>query len=215
VEALRRAAPFGEAGIETRRTPIPERPAPRLWRPGEPEVGPPPTVAGHPYLYQEGVSEPTVRPTRPEILQAPGYDIQQARSPLYLPQEPVPPERPQTIAAALESVPAPRVATPEATFVEQAPLRPETGLPSGGAIGPQEEGLSRDISALLAQYDDAQARALENPVRNIVRALGRDVGARFILQGVQKFLDLAGTPDGLEAHPVLREIVDTANSLGA
>jgi hypothetical protein len=117
-------------------------------------------------------------------------------TPIYQPQ-------PEPVEPLLAPAPAPR----DVTRLAEEPI--PAAEPS--ALGPQEDEVSQQLTAILNQYDEEQARALENPVRNIVRALGRDVGARFALQGAVKFLDLVGGAAGLEAHPVLREIVDTAN----
>lgn len=88
------------------------------------------------------------------------------------------------------------------------PSIPALPSPSLGVTPSPALGAAAPISAEEA---GAAARGLEHPILNIARALGRDVGARFLLQGAQKIADVVGSPAGLEANPLLRQVVDVAN----
>jgi len=81
-------------------------------------------------------------------------------------------------------------------------------------LKPQERGWLAEAvrySGPTGDEADEAARRLENPVFNVMRALGRDAGARFVLQGAQKFIDWAGAPVGVETHDYVRRIVNLAN----
>ncbi|MDH3570294.1 MAG: hypothetical protein OER89_08910, partial [Gemmatimonadota bacterium] len=91
------------------------------------------------------------------------------------------------------------------------PVTPQAGPVQRAPVSPEVQQLLQDQSSSEARerrQAERTARGLTGTtlgVSNVLlRGLGRDLGARTILQGAVKAADLIGKPLGLEAHPALR-----------